>query len=220
MIVSISHPLYLPYIGYFNKIKNSDIFIFLDNAEFTKNNFINRNRIRNKEKEFYLTIPINKEYHNSPINKIIIEDKRWNKQHWKAIENCYSKAPYFKSYEFDLLRIYKYWEEDLFELNKTLIKFLLREFKINTKTETASKYNIKEKATDRLIALVKAVNGDCYLSGMGGKDYLEFNKFKDVRLKWQNFRHPVYKQFQGKFIRYLSAIDLLFNLGEKAGDLI
>ena len=75
--------------------------------------------------------------------------------------------------------------------------------------------NINEnlKKTDLLVEIVKAVNADTYLSGQTGKEYINEKQFKDagIKLSYQEFKHPVYKQVFDGFVSNLSAIDILFN---------
>lgn len=223
MIVSIHQPNYLPYLGFFNKIKNSDVFILLDIVQYEKNGFQNRNRIRVKNGWIYLTIPLkSKDCYLKKIYEVKLpEGNIWKKKHWKSIYYNYVKAPYFESYRDFFERIYLQKKHKLLvEINEEIIRYLVKEFNLSAKIIKASDLNIVKnlKSTDLLIEIVKSVGGEIYLSGISGRKYLEEKKFikKGIKVEYQNFIHPVYPQVYEGFEKNMAAIDLLFNVGEKS----
>ena len=84
MIVAIHQPNYIPWSGYFYKILKSDVFIFLDDAQYTKNSFINRNRIKTPTGEAWLTVPV-KASLTDKINEVVYADAQWKKKHIKSL---------------------------------------------------------------------------------------------------------------------------------------
>ena len=102
---------------------------------------------------------------------------------------------------------------------------MLKELKIDTKIYYESEVGTSSKKTDRIIEICKKLEASTYLSGAGGKDYMDEDKFSqnDIELKYQNFDHPEYSQVyegENKFLSYMSIIDLLFNEGDKSIDII
>jgi hypothetical protein len=169
----------------------------------------------------WLTVPIvHKE--GQLINEVKPDGLHWQKEHWKSIAQNYNNTPHFKNYRGMFETIYKHEWERLVDLNITLIKeiAILLNIKMPQIIKSSEMTTSGEK-TDRLIPILKAVNCDTYISGVAAKDYLEVKKLNDagIEVRWFEYQHPVYPQ-KGKFIPYLSAIDLLFNVGGEAIDYI
>jgi hypothetical protein len=218
MIAGIHQPNYIPWSGYFYKIAKSDVFIFLDNVPYTKNSFINRNKIKTQHGEAWMTISVlTKGRYGQMINEVKINNNvPWGKIHWKTIEANYAKAPYFKEYKHLFEDIYqKNWEK-LIELNEALIKLICDILCIkNIKFIRASELGVSGRNTELLINICKATGADSYFSGSGGKKYMEEESFEKegVKLKYSEFQHPTYDQLWGNFSPNLSVIDLIFNKG-------
>lgn len=219
MIVGIHQPNYLPYLGFFDKLRKSDVFVIYDDAQFSKGDFQHRNRIRIYHGWKWLTVPVEKKH--IPINQIKtkneieIEGTTWQEAHLKEIHDNYKKAPYYPNFEKDIRRIYEQEYDTLIDINLKLIEFLMKAFEINTEIVYSSEFGFISKSTERLVDLVSAVGGDVYLSGPMGKDYLNLQLFeeKDIEVAFQDFKHPVYQQQYDGFEPYMSAIDALFNSG-------
>ncbi len=224
--VTIHQPTYLPYVGFFNKIKKSDIFILFDTAQYVKNQFINRNKIKSKNGSVWLTIPIeNNKSYLKPIKDVLLpKNEKWKEKHWKSILQNYSQTEYFEKHKTYFEKIYnKKWTK-LVDINTEIIDYLMGEFNLNKKTLFASEILSKNKknATDILIELVENVDGNKYLSGPSGKQYLELSKFKDagIEVEFQQFEHPIYKQKYNGFETNMAAIDLLFNEGQNSKNIL
>jgi hypothetical protein len=221
MIVGIHQPNYLPYLGFFDKMKRSDIFVIYDDAQFEKGEFQHRNRIRIYHGWKWLTVPVEKKH--IPINEIRIKNEvatwkgvKWADAHFKDIRDNYKDTPFYSTYEEEIKMIYEKVYDKLVELNMELINFLIKTFDIDVKMVFSSELEFISKSTERLVEIVDALDGDIYLSGPKGRDYLDVSLFwkKGVKVEFQNFKHPVYKQRYDGFIPNMSAIDALFNVGE------
>lgn len=220
MIVCAHQPGYLPYIGFFNKIMQSDIFVFCDHLQYVKKEYHNRNRIRTLQKDWmWLTVPI---HSTEPLFQKIMDVKidnsnNWGKNHWVNIISNYAKSPFFGYYKSFFEELYQKKWEKLVDLNETIIMYILKELRINVKIVKGSDLHLEGKKTDLLIDTCKKLNADSYLSGIGGYEYLEEQKFKEnnITLFYQNFHHPIYPQRYEPFIPNMSVIDLLFNMGSE-----
>jgi hypothetical protein len=223
-IVAIHQPNYIPWIGYFHKIDKSDIFVFLDDGQYAKNQVANRNKIKTAKGWIYLTIPvlIKGHYGQSTQDVEIDNHINWRKKHWKSILFNYNKAQYFKKYSTFFKELYKREWKKLSELNEFIIRHIMEALSIKTELIRSSELNVQNTQTDRLIDIVKAVGGNTYLSGIHGKDYMDENKYKEsnIKLTYQDFHHPTYNQLYGEFVPNMSIIDLLFNEGEGSIDII
>jgi hypothetical protein len=217
MIVAIHQPNYLPYYGYFHKIQNSDVFVFLDNVLYTKNSYINRNRIRTPKGWSWLTVPVQRKgSSNNEIRSITISNNvNWRKKHSLSLKYNYSKAKYFSRFH-SLLEVYEKEWTYLAELNIYLIKLICSLLGIKCNFIRASELNVSGSKTDLLIDICKAVGGDVYLSGQGAKGYIEEKKFErsNIKLIYDKFEHPKYEQVFEGFIPNLSIVDILFNVGK------
>ncbi|UCG69084.1 MAG: WbqC family protein [Thermoplasmata archaeon] len=224
MIVAIHQPNYIPWIGYFHKIYNSDIFVFLDDVQYPKGQLVNRNKIRTAAGETYLNVPVlTKGFSKQLINEVQIDNHvNWRKKHWKSIFYNYNKAQYFDSFSPFFKELYKKEWEKLCELNEYIIKNITEMMGIETSFIRSTELDIEGKSTERLVNIVMAVGGDTYLSGTGAKSYTDENMFQEngLNLKYQDFHHPYYNQLFGAFIPKMSIIDMLFNEGKKSLDLI
>lgn len=119
-------------------------------------------------------------------------------------------------YEGELRKIYEKRYEKLIDLNMNLIHFLMKGFKMDTKILYTSDLGFTSKSTERLLGITKALGGDVYLSGPKGCDYMDVSLFenKGIKVAFQDFKHPVYKQRYERFVPNMSAIDALFNVGK------
>jgi hypothetical protein len=218
----IMQPTYLPWMGYFDLIYQSDIFVFLDDVQFTKQSWQQRNKIKTSNGEKWLTVPVIQNI-NQKINETKIDGKsNWKAKHIKSIKFNYSKSPYFDKY-------FKFFEEAysldwkyLADLNIHIIKWIAKQLDINKDFLRSSTINVKGKKTDFLVNMCKKLNADTYLSPLGSSVYIEKTLFEKegIKLEYQNFEHPTYRQLYGKFIPYLSVIDLLFNEGSNSPAII
>lgn len=141
--------------------------------------------------------------------------------HARIIEAHYSKAPYFRSYweELKPALFSKKWEL-LIDLDMFLITKICRILNINHHFEMASSLGISGGKTERLVNICRHFNADTYYSPVKSRSYLDVFQFNQagIKVKFQNFIHPIYPQLYGNFVPYMSVIDLLFNCGEKSID--
>lgn len=225
MIVSIHQPNFLPWLGFFYKIYRCDIFVFLDNVQFTKNSFQNRCKIKTPQGVAWLTEPvlIKKKFGQFTDEVEFNNRLPWRKSHLKTLEMNYKRAPYFERYFPKLEEIYlvKDWKY-LSEFNIELIKLICKELSINKRFESASQIGVEGKSTSLLIDICRKLNTTSYLSGEGGAKYQEEEEFKkaNIKLIYSDFKHSVYPQLWGEFVEGLSILDLLFNCGDKSVDIL
>ncbi len=216
MLVSVHQPQYLPWLGYFDKIRRSDIFVFLDNVQFKKNEWQNRNKIKTDKRWQWLTIPV---IHRFPqkINEVKINNTvAWKKKHLNALYNHYSKTKYFKKYIPFFEKTFNREWENLVDLNIHMIAYLTEALEIRTKKFLrSSELRLREESTERLIDICKQLNADAYLSGKDGANYMNTELFEKegIEIIYQEYKHPIYPQIYGDFEPFMSVLDLLFNCG-------
>jgi len=216
VIISIHQPAYLPWLGYFDKIINSDIFIILDTVDFQKNSFQNRNKILTKNGSIWLTVPIKKNKENKIIKNIKISySKNWQKKHLDSIIFNYSKSINFEKNISKITYFYKnHWElfnDYCFEMLSVFCEILSIKNKIIRLSEDTKIDGIK---SELILNICKKYNAKTYYSGVNGKIYLNEEKFKENNIKifYQNYISPEYKQINSKLFQpNLSIIDYIMN---------
>ena len=223
MLVGIHQPHYLPWLRYFEKIARCDVFVVLDNIQFTKNGWQNRNKVKTAAGPSVLTVPVAAGLGDTLDRAAIAPDTPWRRKHWRTIEQAYGKAPHFDAYAPVLAGIYGQNWDLLNVLNRHMLDRFANWLGIETRIVYASDLDIPGAATQRLVNLVKAVGGDAYYTGAFALDeYLDAALFREagIALRVQEWRAPVYPQLHGAFVPDLSIIDLLMNCGEESLDII
>lgn len=215
MRAAIHQPDYFPYLGYFFKIYESDLFLFLDDVPYSNNGFTNWNRIKGPQGELRLKIPVIQTL-GDPINRVRTRDElKWKEKHLKTIYLNYKKAEYFEEVYPDLegLILEKY--ETISQMNMEIIRFLLKKFHFTQTLETSSSFGITSKKEQRVMDLCKRAGADVYISGNGARAYQSEEHFQKngIELKYTQYRPYVYPQLWGDFIENLSVIDYLFHCG-------
>jgi len=216
--IAIHQPMYLPYPGIFNKMKNVDIFVFLDNVQYSDGYYYNRNRIKTPKGTLMLTIPITGSF-GQKLNEVkIATDIKWQKKHLKSLYANYSRADYFGSYIDFFEEIYRIPWKNLHDLNvKTMVR-IMKMMDINVPFYFSSELKCELTGTHRIINICRTLDADVYLSGISGKGYLDRELFEsnNIKLEYQKYVPGEYKQLWGDFIPNLSVVDLMFNLGDEA----
>ncbi len=172
----------------------------------------------------WITIPVKKKGRGlQRICDVEIENGTdWQRSHLGVMRHFYKKAPYFNDYIFEIEKIYhKKWSK-LIDLNITFIKFLMDILNIKRKVILLSSLDVEGRGSGLLLGISKRLGADVYLSGYGGKKYIDEGIFKKagIEVRYYNFKPPVYPQLWGDFLYNLSTIDLVLNCGEKSRDII
>lgn len=217
MIVSIHQPDYLPWLGYFNKISKSDIFVFLDDAQYSTDNMHNWNKIKTPQGELKLKVPvINKLSYK--INEVKTRDELgWKQKHLKTIAMNYKKAEHFEEVYCDLEKILLPEYESIADLNMALVRLYCEKFGFNTKILTSSEMGLASLREERVIDIVAGLGGTEYYSGNGAKEYQVPEHFakRGIMLTYTEFEPFEYHQLWNKcgFVPALSALDYVMNCG-------
>ena len=206
----------MPWLGYFDKILKSNIFVFLDNVQFKKNEFQNRNKIKTAQGWMWLTVPVTYKYPERMDEVQINNRVDWRKKHVKTLAINYQKAPYFHAHFPELERFYAGNSESISAVNRESVIMLLKLLGVDKETAVASAMgDLPEEPSERLATICESMGADIYLSGAGGRAYLDLEPFnkRGISVAFQTFKHPVYPQLYGDFIPNLSLLDLVMNCG-------
>lgn len=218
MIVSIHQPQYIPWVPYFSKINQSDIFVLLDDVQFQKNGMQNRNFILNNSTELRMTLPV-KVHLGDLIKDVEITNLKACEDHLKTISVIYKKSPFY----LDVLPIIEHSlmqnGKSLMQISNDFIINVLKYLEINTQIVNSSDLVKSGKKSELVLSICKTLNACCYLSGSGGIEYLDFGQFENEKIKisLQTYHFNFYEQFNNRldFIPKLSILDLLFNKGKE-----
>jgi hypothetical protein len=219
--IGILQPGYLPWLGFFEQLSVSDIFIIYDDVQYDKHGWRNRNRIKTVSGVQWLTVPVLVNYSQRPlITDIRISDRdNWPKKHFLSIKQNYSKAPFFQTYIDLFAAAYKRNWEYLIDLDMYFIFELSKCLGIPTeKIVRSSALEVSGGKITRLLTLCKLFEADFFYEGASGKNYLDEAEFQEagITISYQEYNHPIYNQLYGEFIPNLSIIDLLFNHGPES----
>ena len=224
--VAIVQSCYIPWKGYFDLIAQVDEFILLDDVQFTRRDWRNRNKIKTSEGVKWLSIPVaSKGRFESPIDEIEVSNRNWPKKHLAALRHSYSKAQCYRDVAS--------WVEDLYsrvdspmlsEINRYFIESVCEFLGIATKISWSSDYGRSDKSkTERLLELCQACGCTHYLSGPSARAYLEEEKFSEVGLA-VNFAdyegYQKYPQVHPPFTHTVSILDLIFSTGKNATEFL
>ena len=220
MRVTILQPSYLPWLGFFEQMSRSDKFVLLDDVQYTRRDWRNRNKVRVKEGWVWLTVPVQQKsrFSQSLLETRIDNSVSWRRKHLETLRQHYCKAPFFEKYFPRCQQVYEKDWTFLFDLCLETIQFLKEEMGIETPLLRSSEMKPGGEKTERLVSICRELGATHYLSGESGSNYIAEEDFSSqgIALEYQNYEHPVYPQRYTGFVPHLSAIDLLFNCGEQS----
>lgn len=224
MILTAHQPGYLPWLGLFHKIALADAFVSFDDVQYQDRDWDNRNRIKTAAGPIWLTVPVFSRHHYTlKLRDVVIRnDIPWRRKHFKAIQLAYGRAPYAKRYLPFFEDLYRREWEKLADLNEHILKFLLEEFGIRVAFARLSDMGLTSRKSELVLEMCKRLNATIYVFGAQGRNYADAAAFHEagVKVVFQEYVHPHYRQLHGAFASHLSAIDLLFNHGATGLDII
>jgi len=211
---------YIPWKGYFDLINYVDEFILYDTAQFTKNDWRNRNRIKTPRGLEWLTIPVRHHFGQS-IEETQISDQRWARKHWSTLSQNYAAAPHFQEYKARLEALYDSVAEEksLSAVNHRCLSEICEILGIRTRITWSRDYPLAEGQTERLVRLCEATGAAEYISGPAARDYIDAQLFTraGIKLTYINYGgYPPYDQLFGPFEHGVSILDLIVHTGREA----
>lgn len=215
MNVGIHQPDYIPWLGLFYKMYLSDVFIHLDDAQYSNEAAHNFNVIKTAQGELRLKFPV--EYHMGDLINTVRPkyELKWNEKHLRTIEMNYSKAPFFKETFPELKEIFMTEFPNVADLNIAINEFIAGKFGIKPKFVRSSELGFNTKREEKVIDLTMAVGGTRYISGNGARAYQTEEHFTDrgVELWYLDYKPIAYPQIRGDFLPCMSVLDYIFNCG-------
>ena len=218
MRAAIHQPCYMPWLGLIEKARRCDVFVFMDDAQYTKSYVFNYNEIKTPQGKMRLRVPIRYRFGDTLRDVRINYGTPWAEWHRKALAMNYANADHYGDVMPRIDGVIGRRHGSLAELNEELTLELFSMFGIKAEIARSSGLGIKTKKEQRVIDICKAVGADEYLSGVGARSYQDARHFEDngIKLEYVEFEPKPYKQMFGGFVPNLSCVDYLMNCGAES----
>lgn len=216
----IIQPSYIPWRGYFDLLQRADVAVFYDDVQYDKHGWRNRNRIKTPAGTKWLTIPVRSKGNVSrhiPINEIRFSEPGWPERHRSTVERAYSRAPFFDRALLD--QLYGGVPDKLADFTIATTMLIARRLGITTtRFIRSSELEAAGSSTVRLIAILRQLGADHYISGPSARAYIDPARFEEagIRLEYIEYDYPEYPQLYPPFDGLVSILDLLFMTGADA----
>ncbi len=224
MILGSVQPSYLAWLPLFARMIASDLFVHLDDVEYSKNSFHNRNRIRNKQGDITLTVPVLYSGNSkSFLSEIEIDYKqKWQEKHFKTIQYAYNKAPYYKDLHDFLEEFYSRKWSTLAELNIYFIDYMADYVGIKTPRYRSSNLGCDQKGNEKLVKICNKLGANRFIVKPGTDAYhpKEFFEKYEIGFSEFTFKALEYPQMNNSFIPNLSILDFVLNCGPGSVELL
>jgi hypothetical protein len=218
MKVLITQSNYIPWIGYFEAIRQADLFVSYDEVQYTRRDWRNRNRIKTAQGLQWLSIPVQvKGRFQQKIREVEVADGNWADRHWQSLRHAYRQAPCFEAVEPLVKSWYKRAESFRFltDINHFFLREICQYLGIATPFQSSENFTKQGDATQRLLHICQQVGATTYLSGPSAQAYLQSESFAEagIAVQWLTYENlPVYPQLHGPFEQRVSVLDMMFNL--------
>lgn len=211
----VLQPGYLPWLGFFDQMRRSDIFVYYDDVQYDKHGWRNRNRIKSPTGPQWLTVPVHHKGWPRIMDVTIDNRTPWAKKHIGTIRQYYSRAAYLDAYLPELEAVLSRDWETLVDLDIAVVELMSCWLGLEIPVFRSSTLGIAGEKSERLLNLCRYFEATRYLSGNAAQAYLDVDLFSraGIEVEWQDFVHPIYPQLHGEFVPLLSAIDLVLNCG-------
>ncbi len=219
--VAIVQSNYIPWKGYFDLINLVDEFILLDDVQYTRRDWRNRNKIKTQRGPEWITVPVDvKGKYHQKIKDTVVSDAGWNRHHWNMILANYRRARCFSTYGEFFEELYLGATQDhLSAINERFLRAICGVLEITTKISWSMDYHVVEGKTERLIELCRQAGASDYTSGPSARGYLNEGAFNaiGIEVSWMDYGgYPEYEQLYPPFDHAVSIVDLLLNAGTDA----
>lgn len=215
MIITIHQPDFLPWLGFFDRLQKSDLYIILDDVQFIRQGWCHRDKIKGPQGINWLTVPVIKKgrFTQRICDTRIDWSQNWPERHMGQLQAAYGRCPQHTAILAKLHDIYAQQPDNLIDLNLALLEFATTRMGITTPWKFASEACADSTRTERLLDLLLYFGADTYLTGSGSRDYLDEEMLarRGIRVQWQTFVPQPYPQMHGDFVPGLSVLDFLMN---------
>lgn len=221
MRVAIMQPTYLPWLGYFDMMARVDTFVLLDNVQFEKKSWQQRNRIKTPQGELLLSVPVLSagRFEQSISDTQIDVNSRFAVKHLKSIRAGYAKAPHLVDHMAELEGLIGSGEPSLATFNEAIIRWLAGQLGITARIIRGTDLTAGGRGTQLTVAQLLELGATSFLAAAGSRPYVSAEPAfaeNGIDVKFHEYAHPEYPQLHGTFMPYLASIDALLNVGAAA----
>ena len=217
--------MYFPWVGMFEQIRLCDMYVHYDDVQFSKGSFTNRVQIKTRDGSKWLTVPLDGIKLGQEIREVRLKDcHKWQESHLNILKQVYAKAPYQKEMLDLVSSVFSQPATTISDLSINSISAICKYFDIAKPDNFlySSKIGLMGKSSERVLDIVKHLDGSIYITGHGAKKYLDHFLFdsSNVNVEYMNYRKHIYPQLHGEFTPYVSTLDLIANVGKRGREFI
>jgi WbqC-like protein family len=217
--VVISQPMLFPWAGFFELTALADIYVHLDDVQFSKGSLVNRVQIKHSSGLKWLSVPLANKGSFQKICDLVPARDGWKTRHREFLRQAFRGAPHIEA-AIDLFdRVYA---------NERFINLLTASIEETSLTVgltrpsrwlAASQLGIGGESWARVLAIVRAVGGTRYVTAHGAANYLDHEAFEraGVTVEYVDYSKTPYAQLHEPFTAFVSVLDAIANLGASAG---
>lgn len=223
--VVISQPMLFPWVGLLEEIRLADAYVHYDDVQMSSGGFINRVEVKTHQGVKWMTIPLAESRFGDSIRDARVSTKvPWRRRHLAMLAQDYARAPHVAEMLALVERVYAHDTDRLVDILVASMEELCRYFglKAGLGAARSSALGVPGKGSERVLAVVRKLGGSVYITGHGAKNYLDHDAFEaaHVRVEYLDYQKTAYPQLHGAFTPYVSALDLIANLGKTGRFLI
>jgi hypothetical protein len=140
----------------------------------------------------------------------------------RTLKQAYAKSPYLENYIGFIEKIFSHQYARVVDLDVEIIQYLMTALQIETRVVKLSRLGFEGRGTQLLTDICTRLQATQFVAQKGARKHLDQAWFErsEIQLKYFKVPTPIYPQLWGNFISNLSILDLLFNCGPKARDIL
>jgi hypothetical protein len=214
-----------PWVGLFEQIRLADVYVHYNDVQFSKGSFVNRVQVKTATGIKWLTVPLKNLKLGQEIRAVAIDDRPdWRRAHLDLLSQAYAPAPFKEDILSLVRRVYDQPNNSIADIAITSVRAVCDYFSLAESIDflTSSELGIPGKSSQRVLDLVKHLDGDVYITGHGALQYLDHGLFEErgVRVEYVDYEKRPYRQLHGEFTPYVSILDLIANEGRDGSRVI
>jgi len=221
--VVISQPMYFPWVGMLEQMRLADVFVHLDDAQFSKGGFFNRVQLKAAEGTPWFTVPLAENKLGQLLNEMRMAEHDWRRKQLATLKQTYAAAPHVEEMLGLVESVFKNEYESLAALSAASVEMLAEFFEITPKEiQWSSAMGVEGTGSARVLAVCEALGAERYVTGHGAREYLNHESFEaaGIRVEYLDYKKREYPQLHGAFTPFVSALDLAANCGRAGREVI
>ncbi len=222
--VLISQPMYFPWVGMLEQMALADVWVHLDDAQFSKGGFFNRVQIKTADGTPWLTVPLAENKLGQRLNEAQPATHDWQRKHWTTLQQSYATGPHVAEMLALVESVFAAGQASLAGLSAASMEALADSFEVMPETvlRSSEMAAIEGGGSERVLAICRELGAKRYVTGQGAADYLDHAAFDEagIAVEYMDYEKRAYPQLHGDFTPFVSALDLLANCGQAGRDVI